>query len=370
MFMNNKLKSKLIIGISIWVFITLVLTLVHLSILDWKLSLLFSISYVALYATLYYLQTDFLFPKLHLKGKPKSYIASLILLITLSALSIFIYERNIIKQSRPFSLRAKPERIERPRFKNDENFLPRNFFRRSKEERIFFIILNVLKFSAVPITLIISIGKSITEESVKARSREQAIISEKLKGEMDLLRSQINPHFLFNALNNIYSLSVRGSEDTSESILKLSGILRYVLYDCNTELVSIEKEINYIKNLIELQQLKTPYRQNISFELIGNTSEKQIAPMLLIPFIENSFKHSKIEADPDSFIKMKLTNNKTELQFSILNSIPTIEHQKDESSGIGLENVHKRLELIYPNQYTLTIIQNTSLFDVQLTIKG
>jgi len=190
-----------------------------------------------------------------------------------------------------------------------------------------------------------------------------------VEAESKLLKSQINPHFIFNALNNIYSLSQIQSQKTPDAIHKLSQILRYVIYDNSDEFVNIEKEIEYITSYIDLQKMKDDdIGENIKVELNILNKRIKIAPMLLIPFIENSFKHSYIEDTNNGWIDLKITTEENKLIFICKNSIPQIDIKKDKVGGIGLENVTKRLELLYPEKHTLKINNNNNIFSVYLEI--
>jgi LytS/YehU family sensor histidine kinase len=193
----------------------------------------------------------------------------------------------------------------------------------------------------------------------------------KIETELKFLKNQINPHFLFNALNNIYTISYKGMPEAPNKILDLSDMLRYVLYDCKSDLVLIDKEIEYIENFIKFQQLKTKELQNIKLNISKNTNGTMIAPMILIPFIENSFKHSKIDKDKNAFVDINIENNNSYLIFIVKNSIPINAPAKmlDKNSGIGLVNVQKRLDLIYQNNYDLKIESKDSIFSVSLIIK-
>lgn len=208
-----------------------------------------------------------------------------------------------------------------------------------------------------------------TSQIALKREKEAADLkSENLNSELKFLRSQINPHFLFNALNNIYSLSLIKSEKTPDIILKLSDMLRYIIYDCNGDRVPLGKEISYINNYIDLQKLKDDQMTNIEVNFEGTNLKCKIAPMILIPFIENSFKHSKIEDIENGWIKLKIENIDNQLIFSIGNSMPKDNFTKDKIGGVGLENVKRRLTLLYPNSHKLNIRQTKNEFLVELTI--
>ena len=222
----------------------------------------------------------------------------------------------------------------------------------------------MLGFSFILATVIESVYYAIEKEKETIKNK-----SEQLETELKLLKSQINPHFLFNALNNIYSLSATNSPKTQESISYLSEMLRYVLYDCEQDLVTIDKEMNYINNYIELFNLKSSRPFNITTNFNIDSNSIQLAPMLLIPFIENAFKHSSIEKQKDSFITIYLKSEANIINFSIKNSIPKAPKEKDAVGGIGLENVKKRLRILYPEKHQLQINNNNVVFDVNLQLK-
>ncbi|WP_299241542.1 histidine kinase [uncultured Aquimarina sp.] len=203
------------------------------------------------------------------------------------------------------------------------------------------------------------------------KKEEETILikNENLQTELKLLKSQINPHFLFNSLNNIYALSVIDSDKTQQSISYLSNMLRYVLYECERPLVSLDKEITYIENYIKLFSLKSskPYPIQTDFSVSDNNL--MIAPMLFIPFIENAFKHSNIEKHNGSFIHIAINVTAQHIVFEIENSIPKEKIQKDNVGGIGLENVKKRLSILYPETHRLEINDSKEKFKVMLNIK-
>ncbi len=195
----------------------------------------------------------------------------------------------------------------------------------------------------------------------------QQITEEKLQTELQLLKNQINPHFLFNALNNIYSLSYTKSGKAPESILKLSDMLRYVIEDCSKDHVTINEEIEYIINLIDFYKMKSPGKRNVSFSYQIDHPGISIAPMLFIPFVENSFKYSRIEEDPSGFIEITLNEKNNMVNFTIKNSIFS-KRTILQGSGQGIANVKQRLEIIYPQKHTLFIEGNDKTYFVELKI--
>ncbi|MCA6074575.1 sensor histidine kinase [Fulvivirga sedimenti] len=207
----------------------------------------------------------------------------------------------------------------------------------------------------------------LMDESRKRKDMDAQRIQEKLVTEMKLLRSQINPHFLFNALNNLYAMAISHQEKTPDLILKLSEMLRYVLYESNTDLVPAEKEWEYILNFVQLQELK--FEDEVNLRVEGEIDPgSQIAPMILLPFVENAFKHSHIEDDGNGWIEISLKIQHGMLDFKVSNSNPGKLISKDNEGGIGMINVKKRLELLYPDCHKLIIEKPEGKFRIHLHI--
>lgn len=200
------------------------------------------------------------------------------------------------------------------------------------------------------------------------QQKKPDLTNQNLEFEMKFLKSQINPHFLFNALNNVYALSVIKAENTPEMILKLSEMLRFTLYDSESQKVKVERELSYISNYIDFQRLKMDTEPNLTVSMDQCNRELMIEPMLLIPFVENSFKHSHIENTKRGWIKLKIHSLGSMLFFNISNSIMPTMTNRDLPGGIGLENVRKRLELLYPGRFELKIESTTNEHRVQLMI--
>ncbi|MCX6269059.1 MAG: histidine kinase [Bacteroidetes bacterium] len=194
------------------------------------------------------------------------------------------------------------------------------------------------------------------------------LMLEKQSGELALLRSQINPHFLFNTLNNIYSLVYKKSEDAPEAVMKMSSIMRYMLYDATTDSVLLEKEIEYLKSFIELEKLRIRHKEFVELNISGNVEGRTIAPMLLIPFVENAFKHgSRSVTNPGIRINLTLEANK--ILFEVSNHVrknTTI--TKDQVGGIGLTNIRRRLNLLYTGKHQLEISADEEMYHVKLIL--
>jgi LytS/YehU family sensor histidine kinase len=191
--------------------------------------------------------------------------------------------------------------------------------------------------------------------------------SEKLSAQIASLKSQINPHFLFNTLNNIYATAIDTSPKTADMIDRLSEMMRYSMKDTKQDCVLLEDEINYISNFIELQKLRLDRSVKLEYHSMENIPALRIAPMLLIPFIENAFKHG-VNSEQKSRIKIEIAMDKTEFQLNVANNKVAIQKDISERSGLGIENTKHRLNLIYPSRHLLVINDAEKEFSVSLYI--
>lgn len=190
-----------------------------------------------------------------------------------------------------------------------------------------------------------------------------------LQSELNLLKAQIHPHFLFNTMNNLYALSVGQSPKTSEGIAKVSELLRSVLYDCNELYIDLDKEIALISNYIDLQKMRYDDRLTLNFSIEGQTEGIRVAPMLFITFLENCFKHGSANDPGQPWINISIRVAKNQVVFVAENSIPKdYDPKKEKSGGIGLENVRKRLEILYKNNYNLGITHSDDFYRVELIL--
>ncbi len=202
---------------------------------------------------------------------------------------------------------------------------------------------------------------------LKANQRMEYMKAEKLKTEVAYLKAQINPHFLFNTLNSIYALTLEKSDFAPEAIVKLSSMMRYVVSESSRESVSLEKEIDYIKNYISLQQLRMDGDAALSFIITGNAPGKSISPLLIIPFIENAFKYG-LNPEEKSFITINIDITNDEFKLNIENSIVSMDFPQEEKTGQGLENTRQRLAYLYPDKHKLHIFDTGHTFIVNLSI--
>jgi sensor histidine kinase YesM len=193
----------------------------------------------------------------------------------------------------------------------------------------------------------------------------------KLKeAELKLLKAQIHPHFLFNTLNNLYGLTLEKSDEAPQLVLRLSEILDYILYRCNEKVVLLDDEINNLKNYLEIEKVRYSGKMNLEQEFPENPGNLKIAPLIFIPLFENAFKHGVSKSPGESFVKVKMTLNKNTLVCRIENTKSSEETvQKGKSHGIGLQNVKKRLGLVYPGKYILNIEDKPDWFLVNLILE-
>lgn len=212
----------------------------------------------------------------------------------------------------------------------------------------------------------------VMNDWVMHQNERQALQNKTLESELNFLKSQINPHFLFNTLNNLYALTLKKSDQAPEIVLKLSEMMRYMLYECNESRVFLQKEINYLKNYLELEKLRQKKDIDINLTVIGDPGSKMISPLLFIPFVENSFKHgltSQIEA---GFVNITIDVKDESVQFDVINSkasvVPSI-FGKKKSGGIGLINIQKRLELLYPKKHSLEITDAPNEYKISMQLK-
>ncbi|MBS0026762.1 sensor histidine kinase [Chitinophaga sp. 22321] len=205
----------------------------------------------------------------------------------------------------------------------------------------------------------------IALEWFKSEKQREELKVEKLNAELKFLKSQINPHFLFNCLNTIYSLAHKQSAQTEHAILKLSTIMRYMIYESNEARVLLSQELKYLHDYIEIQRLRLPKDIQINYRLNGTADGLKIEPMLLVPFVENAFKHG-ISYTEDSFIDIDIATTEDMIRLTVKNS-----HFKErvaERGGVGLDNVLKRLELLYENEHEINIRETENQFIVDLKI--
>ncbi|WP_187261458.1 sensor histidine kinase [Pontibacter beigongshangensis] len=211
----------------------------------------------------------------------------------------------------------------------------------------------------------ISSALKVTGNYIRNESRNKELEKQKLTAELAFLKSQVNPHFLFNTLNNIYSLAYKQSPETPDAIMKLSLLMRYMLYESNDSQVILQKEVENILNFIDLQKLRLREQTSIQFNIEGDVTGIMIAPMMLMTLVENAFKHGLVSKN-EIGIMINLLVEKEYLQFSTINNIST--HKKKGFGGIGLQNLKQRLSMLYPNRHELSLEEKEGIFYATLKI--
>lgn len=340
---NNK-TSNFIIHILIWI----IIFAISASEIYLKIGIIPNDFYFkfSIFLLVFYVNYHLLVPRIFLK---KKFLIYIITVLIFSFLFIFLLEYFV------------PEPLNLPENLNRE--FPRHF-PKPRNNNFFLKFLPTLIVFLLLIALSTSIKLGI--EWYRTEKERVLIASQKVNSELSFLKAQLNPHFLFNTLNSIYALANKKSENTSVAIVTLSELMRYMIYEANEKNVSLEKEIEHIKNYISLQLLRLKDSSGVRVNIHGNLNYK-IEPLLLISFIENAFKYGT-DFNGKTDIRIKITIREKVLNLFVYNTSSNQESKK-ENSGIGLENIKNRLNLLYPNSHTLDIISDVKSYSVNLTIK-
>lgn len=234
-----------------------------------------------------------------------------------------------------------------------------------------FKLMQIYGYTLLSVVIVgFSIGLRAIEQYTASEKRQKELEKEKLNSELAFLKNQVSPHFFFNTLNNIYSMVAINTEDAQASILKLSKLMRYLLYESEHGETMLSAEVEFMRNYIDLMQLRVSQKVDIQINLPKLSNDIKIPPLLFIPFIENAFKHG-ISYREKSFIHVDMTTSDDKVYFTCKNSVAKEKAEKrDENhSGIGLENVKKRLNLLFAGKYDLNIDSSDEVFSVNLEIE-
>ena len=213
--------------------------------------------------------------------------------------------------------------------------------------------------------VMMAVAFKLTETVYKSQQSIQGLKEDNLKTELAYLKNQVNPHFLFNTLNNLFIMSKKVDKKTPDAILQLSDLLRYQLYDCESEFVNVDKEIEYLNNYIELEKLRRQ-DMDIRVNVTGQVKSAKIRPLILIPFVENAFKYSNTGGVGTAYIHIDISQSDDSFHFTCKNNIGVI--KTSEVGGIGLVNAQRRLQLAYPERHTLSIDDRNGEYFIDLTI--
>ncbi len=335
--MENKRVSRHIL---FWLLLLAILTFleVQINVLPIGFAIGNEFIRIAFYALLIYCNIYFLIPRYLNERKLLLYGAFLVILILLvTPLMVTVFYWNA---------RAYPE-----------------LQAQVLEQKAGYYLLNFIITSTFTIVKIIS-------DWVRSERETRKIRTETMQSELRFLKSQINPHFLFNTLNSLYALTIKKSDLAPEIVLRLADMMRYMLYECNEKWVPLQREITYIENYLELEKLRHGNRADVLLEVEGEILNQRIAPLMFIPFLENSFKHGLSRVLTKGYVEIHLAVKGNQIHFSIANSkpeqLPIPEGRR--FGGIGLSNVRKRLDLLYPGNYSLSIENEPLVFRVILTI--
>lgn len=228
--------------------------------------------------------------------------------------------------------------------------------------RVMSMSWDLLSFATV-ISLI-----NFTIDRFALESQKKTLENEKLNAELKYLKAQVNPHFLFNTLHNLNYLTQVKSDQASDVVVKLSNIMRYMIYDSDKPGVLLSKEIEYIKDYLALERIRLNHDFDLNFDTSGVEVDLEIAPLILIPFVENAFKHGVSDAEKNSWVKVRLESNDKSLTLIVENSVLPKQNIDQDKSGFGLENVRKRLDLGFPGAYELNIGEEEKVFKVRLKL--
>ena len=355
-------KGGLFVFITHWLawlllhFIAFLPTFVNMSRIDWEHFLFDHLFLVTINFLLFYIVAFFLIPRMATLSRRWFWIVASSLVLAI----IFTYLRfRLQAYYNEYLMNKSPMFNNFPRKPLTE---PLGFF--SYRFRTYFQAQILTTVSVV----VVAFAYRLLLLWFQQEKLRKELENQKLKAELSFLKMQVNPHFLFNALNNIYSLSVmEKSNKTGQSIMKLSDLIRYVLYEKEDaeNKVSLDKEIRHINSYIDLEKLRHPGDVYINFSIEGDTNGKRIVPLLLFPLIENACKHG-ILTDPQKPVDINIKVSDHQLNFSIENSINS--YQKDDVGGIGSPNVQKRLDLLYGKKYTLDLSKTADRFIVNLQL--
>lgn len=237
-----------------------------------------------------------------------------------------------------------------------------NYF--GKQVPVSYYVMNIFWYY-FPKFFVYGLAYFFAESWVRNRNRQEALQREKLATELAFLRSQINPHFLFNTINDIYALTYQKSDEAPEALLKLSELLRYMLREGAGDFVALQSEIDYLNNLVELQRIGAKGNAYIHFEIEGYVGPQQVASLLFVAFVENAFKHGVLN-DPANPVSIRMQALNDRIDFTVRNK--NNDSHKDKTPGIGLANVKRRLELLYPGKHNLQITEGTE-YTIHLTLQ-
>lgn len=316
--------------------------------------------FVLYYVLVFYLHQYVLLPRLYHNSRKILYLLSLALLLA-SAVSLRPFDQ-MVSHNRESRMENRHESFGR-HMPRPEGFPPPMRGGPGGPRRMRFDIIAVFLLLLV---VMFGIAIDISRRSRLAEQRAARAEADRANAELSFLKAQINPHFLFNTLNNIYAMAVMKHEHTAEMLMKLSNIMRYVTDDVHADMVPLQDEVDCINDYIALQQLRLGKKTSLHYSVEGDTSGRYIAPLLLMTFVENVFKYG-ISKQEESVLTIQLKMESGQVCFYTANTI--YQQQRDDTTGIGISNTRKRLEHLYPGRHSLEVSSANGFFEVTLCIK-
>lgn len=233
----------------------------------------------------------------------------------------------------------------------------------------FFYFPKIIKLFALtyPVTFV-AVTIKLLKYWYANKQAQQILAQEKLQAELQFLKTQIHPHFLFNTLNNLYALTLKKSDKAPEMVLKLSELINYMLYECTSDSVSLSKEIKFIRSYVDIEKMRYGDKLDIDIRVTGDVSDRQIAPLILLPFVENCFKHGASEILQQSWVKLTIDVQPHVLIIKVENNKASDNGTPGRKEGIGIQNVRRRLDLLYAERHELKINNGEETFLVVLTL--
>ncbi|MFK7932875.1 MAG: sensor histidine kinase [Saprospiraceae bacterium] len=336
---NANKSLKLLSHMTFWILISTLFVVVFLQTMAWQDAVGRAILHIFLLIVLCYANTEIVIKRFFLRSR---YIWTILLTLLLFGGITFL--RGIV------NLWFPGVELEVSNFDQEGN-------------AYFAAMLTNLGFLAI------STVYQLMENRFQSERRREQLENERNAAELQFLKSQINPHFLFNTLNNIYSLAVMRSDRTAPMVLQLSELLRYVIYESHKEQLDLLREVLVLERYIELFKMRCEEEPNIIFVKDGQFVGQLIEPMLLIPLVENCFKHTDLLTNPKSFIQITIDLNQQILTFTTKNTYDRSDQQQDKTGGVGLQNIRHRLKLRYPHFHELRIDKGIDVFSVTLKVK-
>lgn len=343
------MTQTLVKHIIFWIIVTFVLTIFYgMGMPNYGISLIVILSILPVHIAYFYTIVYWILPRFLYRRKYPQLFLSLLFSAFVAALLFRLLE---IGFTDPFILKAV--RAERPDYQWHK--LDGTFWQQLTKP---IYIVNALEQS----NLVVWVAVSLKFVQMWYEKRQLAVQS-----ELSALKSQIHPHFLFNTLNNLYALTLKQSTQSPAIVLGLSDILRYMLYECSTDNVALKRDVEIMQHYVELEKLRYEERLDLNFSVSGRITDQRIPPLLMLPLIENAFKHGSSETVEDAWINIDLSVNGHKLKFKISNSKPP-ESDKKTGGQIGLDNVRKRLALLFPYAHQLQVFDEEEIFVVILQL--